>query len=64
MQKTILDKAMSGPDAVGFQEAMQIEYDQLQKWSWVIVEKEEEYNVHGLTWVYKVKLYLDGRVVK
>jgi len=55
---------MSGPDAVGFQEAMQIEYDQLQKWSWVIVEKEEEYNAHGLTWVYKVKLYLDGRVVK
>ena len=57
-------EAMSGPDAEGFREAMQIEYDQLQKRkAWIIVEKKE-YNVLRSTWVYKVKLYPDGRVKK
>ena len=60
---------MSGPDAPGFIEAMDIEYKQLEAMkAWKIVPRQkamdENKKIFDIVWAFKRKRYPDGTVKK
>ena len=61
----IWNKAVNGPNAEGFGEAMQTELTTIIDFnSWDIVNKTDDMNVLTSVWAFKVKRFLDGLVRK
>lgn len=58
-----VEKAMKGPLAKQWKEAMQLEFDALKRNNaWILVERPRSKNVVGYRWVLKTKYNADGSV--